>query len=91
MANNQLNKKDAQNKKAALPPEKHYYDVKVECMLPATLTYRILAENPQQAAEMIKGRQPNSVQHRLIGRKEIKLSVFDAGSVMIRLIKRLLG
>lgn len=90
MANNQLNKKEAQDKKPA-PPEKHYYDVKVECMLPATLTYRILAENPQQAADMIKGRQPNSVQHRLIGRKEIKLSVFDAGSVMIRLVKRLLG
>jgi hypothetical protein len=73
------------------PPPKYYYDVKVECMLPATLTYRILAETPEQASEMIKGRSPNTVQHRLGGRKELKLSVYDAGSVMIRFVKRLLG
>jgi len=81
-------KKDKEVKK---PIIKYYYDVRVECMLPATLTYRILAENPQQAAELIKGKQPTSVQHKLIGRKELKLIVFDAGSVMIRFIKKLLG
>lgn len=78
------------SKKAiAAPKPKFYYDVKIECMLPATLTYRVLAEDPQQASELIKGLQPNSVRHRLIGRKEIKLMVFDAGSSMIKLIKNL--
>lgn len=71
------------------PPIKKYYDVKIECMLPATLTYRVLAEDPQQAAELIRGLQPNSVKHRLIGRKDIKLMVYDAGSSMIKLIKNL--
>jgi len=73
------------------PPVKQYFDVRVECMLPATLTYRVLAENPEQAAALIKGQTPVSVKHRLIGRKELKLIVFNAGSVMIRYMKKLLG
>ncbi len=69
---------------------KLYYDVKVECMLPATLTFRVLAEDPQQAVELIKGASPCGVKHRLIGRKDIKLSVYDAGSTMLRWMKNLL-
>jgi hypothetical protein len=82
-------KKEAEEKLKIKP--KFYYDVKIECMLPATLTYRILAEDAQQAAELIKGHQPNSVQHKLIGRKELKLTVYDAGSTMIKWMKRLVG
>lgn len=83
-------------KEAKAPPKpvvkpKFYYDVKVECMLPATLTYRVLAEDPSQAAELIKGKSPNSVQHKLIGRKELVLRVYDASSTMMRLMKKLLG
>jgi hypothetical protein len=78
-------------KQANQPKPKYYYDVKVECMLPAVLTYRILAETPEQAAELVKGQQPNSVQHKLIGRKEIVLRVYDASSTMIRFMKKLLG
>jgi hypothetical protein len=75
------------------PPikEKHYYDVKVECMIPATLTFRVLAETPEEAAELIKGASPRSVQHRLVGRKDSKLSVYDAGTTMLRWMKHLLG
>lgn len=78
-------------KRAQAPAPKYYYDVKVECMIPATLTYRVLAENPQQAADMIKGKQPNQVQHRIIGRKELVLKVYDASSTMMRFMKKLLG
>lgn len=85
-------KKEAEAKKKALEPKpKFYYDVKVECMLPATLTYRVLAEDAQQAFDMIKGLQPNSVKHRLIGRKELKVMVYDAGSTMIKWMRNLLG
>lgn len=74
------------------PPiiEKKYYDVKVECMIPATLTFRILAEDPVQAAELIKGASPRSVQHRLVGRKDIKLSVYEAGTTMLKWMKNFL-
>jgi hypothetical protein len=83
-------KKEAELKKFAAP-QKLYYDVKVECMLPATLTYRILAENEMKAAEMIKNLQPNSVHHKLHGRKELKITVYMAGSNMIKWMKRLIG
>ena len=73
------------------PKPKFYYDVKVEAMLPATLIYRVLAEDPEQAAQLIKNMTPNSVQHRLIGRKELKLTVYDAGCSMIRHIINLFG
>lgn len=71
--------------------EKKYYDVRVECLLPATLTYRVLAEDPNKAAEMIKNLQPNQVKHKLIGRKELKLSVYDSGSTIIRFVKNIFG
>lgn len=67
------------------PPPKFYYDVKIEALLPATITYRILAENPNQAVSLIKGQSPISVKHRLIGRKELKLMVYEAGSSILRL------
>ena len=70
---------------------KKYFDVKVECMLPATLTYVVLAEDAEQAYLMIKNISPNSVRHRLIGRKELKLTVYDSGSTMIRFIKNFFG
>jgi hypothetical protein len=73
------------------PPIKHYYDVKVECLLPATLIYKVLAETPQQASEMINNMQPIGVKHKLIGRKNLKLSVYDAGSNIIKFIKNLAG
>lgn len=84
-------KKEELKKQAAKPPELHYFDVKVESMLPSTLIYRVLAEDAQQAADKIQGLQPNSVQHRLVGRKDHKLTVYDAGSVWIRLVKKLTG
>ncbi len=76
-------------KKIAKPIEKYYYDVKVECMLPATLTYRVLAETPEQAAELIRNQGPISVKHKLIGKKDLKLTVYDAGCSFIKLIKNL--
>jgi hypothetical protein len=36
------------------PVIKTYFDVKVETNVPAIITYRILAENAQQAAAMIR-------------------------------------
>jgi len=81
-------KKEAEKKK--IKP-KFYYDVKIECMIPATLTYRILAEDAHQAFSLIKGKSPNSVQHKLTGRKELIAKVYDSGSTMMRFMKKLLG
>ena len=71
------------------PKQKFYFDVKIECLLPATLSYRVYAEDAEKAAEMIKGLKPNSIQHRLFGKKDIKLTVYDAGCSIIKLILNL--
>lgn len=70
---------------------KFYYDVKIESMIPATLTFRVLAEDAQTAADMAKGMNPTGVNYRLVGRRDKKLSVYDAGSTMLRWMKNLLG
>jgi len=75
--------------KKELPKPQLYYDVKIETMLPAVLHYRILAETPEQAADKIKNIAPNAIKHKLIGRRDIKLTVYDAGCTVIRFIKNL--
>lgn len=70
---------------------KKYFDVKVECLLPATLIYRVLAEDEIQAITLIKNTNPNSIKHKLAGKKDIKISVYDAGSNILRFIKHLFG
>lgn len=82
---------ELKKKVAAKQKPKQYYEVKVECLLPAVLTYKVLAEDANQAADLIKGKAPNSIQHRLVGRKELVLKVYDAGSNMMRFMKKLLG
>lgn len=76
------------NKKPTIK-QKFYYDIRLECLLPSTLTYRVLAETPEQAIELIKNQQPIGVKYKLIGRKNLKLTVLDAGSTMIKFIKNL--
>ena len=77
------------NKKIEKTIVKKYYDVKVEVMLPATLTYRVLAEDADEAARLIKTTVPTGIKHRLIGRRELKLMVYDAGSTILRLLRNL--
>jgi len=76
--------------KSSTPKPKIYYEVRMECMLPATLTYKVLAEDEHQALELIKNMSPNTVKHKLIGRRNLKVIVYLAGSTMIKLIKNLL-
>lgn len=78
-------------KKTAQIKPKFYYDVKEECTLPAVVTYRVLAEDPQQAAELVKGMSPIGVQYKIAGKRGIKLSVYEAGSSMLKWVKNLLG
>jgi hypothetical protein len=68
--------------------EKKYYDVYVEVMLPATLHYRVLAEDSSECIDLIKNKSPNSVNHKLHLRKNLQAKVFDAGSSVVQFIKR---
>lgn len=65
------------------------YEVKVEVQLPATLTYRVTAESPEQALEMAFRTQPIGVKHNLARKKNLKATVYEYGSLMIKLLKNL--
>jgi len=79
------------NKKEVTQPKiKKYYTIKVETLLPATLSYRILAEDPEEALKLLKNQPPNDVKYKLIGRKELKLTIYDFGTNIIRLVKNLI-
>jgi len=86
-------KKEAEDKKKkAKIKEKKNYDVRVETTLPAILTYKsVLAESPEQALQLTKNLQPNGVQYKLNRRRDIKATVYAAGSLIILLIKNLVG
>ena len=67
------------------------FDIKVETMVPTVITYRVSAKNAEEAATKIKGAQPRNVQYKLAAKRDKKLTVYDAGTIMVRLIKNLLG
>jgi len=69
--------------------KKKWFDIKIEAMIPATLTYRIFAEDEHEAMKLIKNKQPDNVKYRLLGRKELKIMVFDSGSNLMRFVKNL--
>jgi hypothetical protein len=76
------------------PPAKQYYTIKMEVTAPVTLTYRILAENAEQALELVMKSPmtvpmvapPKPVLNRM---KKLKASVYLAGTSLVKLVKNL--
>lgn len=69
--------------------QRRYYDIKVDVLLPALLTYRVLAETPEEAYEKIKNSHPITVNYKLREKKDIKAIVYEMGSSIIKLIKNI--
>jgi hypothetical protein len=69
------------------PKQKKYYDVKVEALTTTHITYRVLADDENDALEQIKKKAPTSVRPIISLRNIIKASVYESGSSIIRLIK----
>lgn len=85
-------KDEEEKKKKAKIPQKKPYDIRIESNIPAILTYKsVLAESPEQALQLTKNLQPNGVQYKLNRRRDIKATVYAAGSLIILLIKNLVG
>lgn len=76
-----------QNKQAAKPKEKKYFTVKVEAHVPATITYRVFAETEEDAIKQIDRQAPTHFQPKINLGKKIKISVYNSGSNIIRLVK----
>lgn len=69
--------------------DKRYYDVKLEVTLPAVISYRILAEDAEQAESLIRGAVPVGVKYKLAGKRDLKITVYESGSTIIRFIKNI--
>jgi hypothetical protein len=66
-----------------------YYDVKVECLVPATLIYKVYSESPEKACEMISSHAPQTVKYKLSGKQQLKITVYEAGCCMIKFMKNI--
>lgn len=72
--------------------EKQLYDVRIQATAPIQLTFRVLAETPEKALEMVESRNPSA---RLVGTsppdlgkmKKIKGTVYQAGTLLIKFFK----
>lgn len=71
---------------------KEYFTVKIETLAPITLTYRILAETPEEAAEIAAKRQgqqqsaPPIILFAKLGKLQAK--VYKAGTTLLQLVKK---
>ena len=83
--------KSPKQKETPKPKEKSYYFVRVQAVAPVTLTYRILAESPEEAEKLVfknpfanlqKPPEPN-----IFVLSKIKSTVYRFGSSVIELVK----
>lgn len=68
-----------------------YWDCKIETMVPAILSYRILAKTPEEAATKAKTASPNHVQYKLAHKRDKKLTIYEAGKSIVRFIKNMVS
>src|ERR1700743_414687 len=81
-------KSKSKQKQISKTPEKQYYNILLETLIPTTLTYRVLAESPEEALDMIKTAPlsgPPKLQFPKL--KKIKASIFLSGTSIIKLTK----
>lgn len=66
-------------------PEKEYYTVEVEALVPAVIKYRILAENPEEAVkESMRTPPMERPAIRLPQMRRLKARVYNWGTNMLK-------
>ena len=82
-------KKDEKKDQKPIIPQKKPYTIKLEVQAPVELTYRVWAETPEQAVDMLQYGQlvapPKPILSR---RRNIKATVYRYGTVMIEFVKK---
>lgn len=67
--------------------QKKNFDIKVEALVPTILTYRIYAEDEHDALKQIDKKHPISVKPNIAMKRTIKATVFEMGSLMVKLVR----
>lgn len=81
---NNLEKKPA-------PPEKYYYTITVEAMVPTIIKYKVLAETPEEALKLLDASPQKLLEpprQNLNKMRKISLKIYKLGSCIQELIKR---
>ncbi len=81
-------KKEAEEKKKKAE-EKHWFEVRVETNVPATVYYKILAKDAEEAASLVKNSPIQRVEYKIRLKRDIKLSVYEVGMLIIKYMKQL--
>ena len=70
--------------------KKKYYSVVIESTVPATLKFKVEAESPQQAEELVRTHKlkPSEIKYHLNRKKDIKATVNLLYQSMILFIKK---
>ncbi len=74
------------------PKPKLYYTIKLEVNAPVTLTYKILAESPEQAVDLIARSvlaEPPKV--NIPRARKLKATVYQTGTSIIKFVKSFLS
>ncbi len=72
-----------------ITPALKQYSIQIDYLVPTTITYKITAENEQEALKQID-KAPlsnNNVKHNLQRKIKLKAKVFQAGTSMVKLTK----
>lgn len=64
------------------------FDVRVEAMVPCSLTYKIRAESIEDALKKFDKNPPTQFQPHILRKKVIKATVYNSGSLIIRGTKK---
>jgi hypothetical protein len=67
--------------------DKSYYTVKVECTVPCSLTYRIYADDAEDALIQLKRAVPIAAKPNLGVKQNVKATVYEYGQLMIKLVR----
>lgn len=86
-AKKQKEEEDNKLKKLAAPKQKKYYDIKLECTMPVLLTYRVLADDEHDALIQMKRQAPSDLRPNISQKRDIKATIRESGSSIIKHIK----
>ena len=76
-------------KQAAPKPQPKQYTVKVEALVPATLVFHVAALDEEAAIKETYKKAPNQIQQKIQKRKNIKATVYDRGTINVKLVKNI--
>ncbi len=74
--------------KTAAPKQKKYFDVRIEALVPCQITYRVYAFDEDEALRETKKRPPTKVQPNINQKRDLKATIYDAGSLIIKKVFR---